>query len=175
MQDKRKRNRERAKPSQLFKSSLNELDSTSWTDPPKPRIIVNSNDDQLLRNSTTSNSDPRISSGQTSLLDSLPDFLSLSAAQIMLQATSITHDWMRLAADYMSHAVVEQVLVYGIQGPDQLQQAFAWGFDERSNAEEGSDDLQINAMFLGDDGAVDGWDEIREAHIRAVCMRNIQC
>lgn len=106
------------------------------------------------------------------LLDTLPDFMAVSAAQIMLQATQITDVWMRLAVGYMSHSFAEQVLVYRRSGPEILRQAFAWGFDANSGAEEGSDELQINAMFLGEDGVVGGWEDLREAHIRAVSTRS---
>lgn len=79
---------------------------------------------------------------------------------------------MRLAAGYMSHAFIEQVLLCGNSGLSPLLEAFAWGFDEFSNAVDGSDEENINVMFLGEDGTLEGWDDLREAHIRAVsaCM-----
>ena len=107
-------------------------------------------------------------SGKVSLLDTLPDFMSLSAAQSVLQDRPITDVWMRLAAGYMAHAALEQSLVHDVPLSNALREAFAWGFDEASTAEEGSDDWQINAMFLGDDDQIAGWSEIKDEHIRSV-------
>ena len=164
----REQNRKRAKTSQLYSSFPDDFDSAHSKDSQSPEIDVNSNEQP--QNGVASNSNPYVSRGPTSLLDTLPQFMGLSAAQIILRSTSITDVWMKLAVDYMSHAFAEQILVYGAQGLDNLRQAFAWGFDEKSDAEEGSDALQINALFLGDDGAVDGWDDLRKSHMRAVCM-----
>lgn len=110
----------------------------------------------------------------TTLLDTLPEFMALSASKAMLDARNITETWMRLAAGYMSHAYMEQVLACGNSGIAPLLEAFAWGFDEFSNAVDGSDKENINVMFLGEDGTLEGWDDLREAHIRAVsaCMRD---
>lgn len=111
---------------------------------------------------------------KTTLLDTLPEFMAISASMIMLDARSITETWMRLAAGYMSHAFMEQVLARGNVGLDPLLEAFAWGYDEFSNAADGSDEENINVMFLGGEGTLKGWEGLREAHIRAVssCMEN---
>lgn len=111
---------------------------------------------------------------KTTLLDTLPEFMALSALMTMLDARNITETWMRLAAGYMSHAFMEQVLACGNLGLGPLLEAFAWGFDEFSNAADGSDEENINVMFLGEDGTLEGWDALRDAHIRAVSswMRN---
>lgn len=111
---------------------------------------------------------------KTTLLDTLPEFMAISASMIMLDARNITETWMRLAAGYMSHAFMEQVLACGNVGLGPLLEAFAWGFDEFSNAADGSDEENINVMFLGEEGTLKGWDDLREAHIRAVSasMRN---
>lgn len=106
----------------------------------------------------------------TSLLDSLPSFMALSAVfQTTTNQTTITDTWMRLAAGFMAQAVIEQYLVYGSTGDDVLQEAFAWGFDAECTAEEGSDEWEINAMFWGEDQVVPRWEEIRNAHLQAVC------
>lgn len=111
---------------------------------------------------------------KTTLLDTLPEFMAISASMIMLDARNITETWMRLAAGYMSHSFMEQVLASGNVGLGPLLEAFAWGYDEFSNAADGSDEENINAMFLGREGTLNGWDDLREAHIRAVsaCMEN---
>lgn len=106
----------------------------------------------------------------TSLLDSLPPFMALSAVfQTTTNQTTITDTWMRLAAGFMAQAVVEQYLVYGSTSDEVLHEAFAWGFDAECTAEEGSDEWEINAMFWGEDQVVPRWEEIRNAHMQAVC------
>ena len=120
-----------------------------------------------ISSTTAPVSSPNINS-TTTLLDTLPEFMALSASKAMLDARNITETWMRLAAGYMSHAFMEQVLVCGNAGLGSLLEAFAWGFDEFSSAVDGSDEENINVMFLGEDGTLEGWDNLREAHIRAV-------
>lgn len=105
-----------------------------------------------------------------SLLDTIPPFMAVSAAQISMQEGTITETWMRLAAGYMAQAVAEQYLVYGSQRQQVLQEAFSWGFDPECRAEEGSDEFQINAMFWGVDAVVEGWDRIRDEHTQAVSL-----
>ena len=107
-----------------------------------------------------------------SLLDTLPLFMALSAAQMSMQEGTITDTWMRLAAGYMAQAVAEQYLVYGSQRQGTLQEAFSWGFDPECSAEEGTDEFQINAMFWGMDAVVDGWDRIRDEHVHAVSLKS---
>ena len=104
----------------------------------------------------------------TSLIDSLPSFMALSAAQSALQELPVSDVWMRLAAGFMAHAALEQSLVYQMELTDALEEAFAWRFDPGSIAEEGTDDWAINAMFFGEEGEVVGWSDIRNEHIRAV-------
>ena len=107
----------------------------------------------------------------TSLLDSLPSFMALSAVfQTTTNQTTITDTWMRLAAGFMAQAVIEQYLIYDSTGDEVLQKAFAWGFDAECTAEEGSDEWEINAMFWGEDQVVPRWEEIRDAHMQAVCL-----
>ena len=106
------------------------------------------------------------------LIDILPHFMALSAAQNAMQDTTITEIWMHLAAGFMAHAVIEQYLKHGESYPALLQEAFAWGFDADCSADEGSDEWQINIMFWGDDGAVIGWDRIRDEHLHIVCHWN---
>lgn len=103
-----------------------------------------------------------------SLLDTIPLFMAVSAAQISMQGGTITDTWMRLATGYMAQAVAEQYLVYGSQHQETIQEAFSWGFDPECSADEGTDDFQINAMFWGVDAVVDGWDKIRDEHAQAL-------
>ena len=115
-----------------------------------------------------------LSQPAVSLLDTIPLFMAVSAAQISMQGGTITDTWMRLAAGYMAQAVAEQYLVYSCQRQDILQEAFSWGFDPECSAEEGTDDFQINVMFWGIDAVVDGWDRIRNEHAQAVSL-NLIC
>ncbi|KAL6721100.1 hypothetical protein ACLMJK_000200 [Lecanora helva] len=103
-----------------------------------------------------------------SLLDTLPAFMALSAAQTAMQEGTITDVWMHLAAGYMVQAVVEQYLVFKSQRKEVLREAFAWGFDADCDAAEGSDEWQINAMFFGESEIVSGWDRIRDEHMHAL-------
>ena len=111
---------------------------------------------------------PYQKSSPLSMLDTLPSFMALSAAQSALQALPVSDVWMRLAAGYMAHAALEQNLLHGVHLTDALNEAFAWRFDPESSAEEGSDEWAINTMFFGEDGEVDGWSDIRDEHICAV-------
>lgn len=115
------------------------------------------------------------SSQTISLLDTLPGFMALSAAQIAMQEGTITDVWMHLAAGYMVQAVAEQYLVFGCKRQEVLQEAFAWGFDSDCSAEEGSDEWHINAMFFGEDEVVNGWDQTRDEHMHAVGSINAPC
>ena len=102
-----------------------------------------------------------------SLMDTLPHFMTLSAAhKNMAEETTITNVWMMLAAGYMAHAAMEQYLLYGSERPDVLREAFAWGYESDCRAEDGSDEWLVNAMFCGEDEAVPEWDKTRDQHWR---------
>lgn len=116
-----------------------------------------------IANAQTQQASPPIS-----LLDTLPDFMALSAAQTVIQGVTITDVWMKLAAGYMVQAAAEQYLVYRSKRPEVLQEAFAWGFDAECDARDGSDEWLINAMFFGENEVVNGWDGIRDEHMQAV-------
>lgn len=104
-----------------------------------------------------------------SLLDTLTEFMALSAAQAaMIRSSTITKAWMSLAARYMTQSVLEQYLIYGEQGSEPLLEAFAWGFIAGLRANASSNEGRINAMFWGEDGEVEEWQDLRDRHIRAV-------
>ena len=152
--------------------SLDLLDLTEYLAPPD---IMRMKEEQLSRDVTpqghTSN-DYDHSAPSISLLDTIPFFMALSAAQNAMQPTTITDIWMRLAAGYMVQAVAEQYLVFRSQRQEVPQEAFAWGFDPLCGAEEGSDAWYINAMFWDEDETVAcSWEEIRNEHMQAVCRR----
>ncbi|MCJ1246535.1 hypothetical protein MMC30_003743 [Trapelia coarctata] len=105
-----------------------------------------------------------------SILDTLPLFMNLCAAQTALHGNNVTERWMRLAACYMASAALEQYLVHGASGLYPMLEAFAYGFDASSTAEAGSEELAVTNMFWGGEDAreVDGWREIRGEHLAAL-------
>lgn len=103
----------------------------------------------------------------TSLQETLPLFLTLSAAQNSLQQSTITELWMRLAAGYMAQAYAEQVLVYNNDRPTLLAETFWWRYQADCSAEEGSDEWQINKMFDADENVIRLWEDIKEEHMQA--------
>ena len=108
-----------------------------------------------------------------SLIDTLPMFMALSAAQnATVNDAKITKVWMLLAAGYMAQAAMEQYINYDNHQVDVLREAFAWGFDPECVAEPESDEWRINAMFWGDDEVIPEWDAVRDDHIQAVCIMN---
>lgn len=102
------------------------------------------------------------------LLETLPLFLALSAAQNALQDSTITELWMRLAAGYMAQAFAAEFLVHGNNHQGLLEDTFQWGFDPDCDAEEGSDAWLINDMFDADYGVLSLWEDIKNEHMRAV-------
>lgn len=119
----------------------------------------------------------KVSLPLVSLLDTIPSFMALSAAENTMQQSKITDKWMRLAARYMMQAVVEQYLTYGVQSDEVLKEAFAWGFDPEAVAKEWSDEWIVNAMFLDDETEFESWHEIRDEHMQAVShkSRDVHC
>lgn len=105
-----------------------------------------------------------------SLLDTLPLFMAVSAAQKVLQGNGVTDLWMKLAARYMSQAVLEQYLVYGAKSCKVVEEAFAYGFSLHPMLDADSDALIIANMFWEGEheGEVMGWKEIRNEHLLAV-------
>lgn len=104
-----------------------------------------------------------------SLLDTLTRFMALSAAQAaMTNSGTITTAWMLLAAQYMTQSALEQYLAYGERGAEPLLEAFSWGFDAFLVADTSSDEGRTNAMFWDTSGEVEGWEDIRDRHMRAV-------
>ena len=104
-----------------------------------------------------------------SLLDTLTGFMALYGAHVaMISSKKITKGLMSLAARYMTQSVLEQYLIYGKQGSEPLLEAFAWGFDAVLVAHMGSDEWRTNAMFCDEDGEVEGWEDLRNAYMRAV-------
>ncbi|KAL9123215.1 MAG: hypothetical protein Q9187_000232 [Circinaria calcarea] len=110
------------------------------------------------------------STASLSLLDTLPLFMAVSAAQKALQGNNVTELWMKLAARYMSQAVLEQYLIYGAKDSKVVEEAFAYGFSSHLMADADSDALIIADMFWEGEheGEVVGWQEIRNEHLLAL-------
>ena len=105
-----------------------------------------------------------------SLIDTLPSFMALSAAQSVLQKQPVSVLWMRLAAGYMAHAALEQSLLRGVRLTEAVKEAFAWSYDPGLSAEQGTDEWAINAMFCDqeEEAEVLGWNDVKYEHIRTV-------
>ena len=170
LQSLRNRHHHHAAASPLYNSFIESLSTLDISAPQSiAKSLSNSYDDTPTKLSANENGMPNV----LTLLDTIPFFMALSAAQIMLQArdTRITEVWMKLAAGYMAHATIEQYLQYGAEGDWVFRQAFAWGFDPDLIAEEGSDEFQVNAMFMDEDGgSIPKWEIIRKDHMLAVRM-----
>lgn len=169
LQRMREQHYQQARASPMYKNLPQNLNVGRLTGPPTPSKLKTIANDEQLSNVIQAPDESKKKLDSPSLLDSLPEFMALCAAvHVILQGTQVTDVWMNLAADYMAQAVIEQFLVYGEQGTCVLRQAFSYGFDSESVAEEASDEFLINALFFDDDKQVEGWDMIREEHIRAV-------
>ena len=72
-----------------------------------------------------------------SLLDLLPFFISTSAARANLGSEAeefvVQPRWMELAAEWMLQAVLEQYRIFGAEGTDVIEEAFAWGYSGAVN------------------------------------------
>ena len=106
------------------------------------------------------------------LIDTLPFFMALSAAQSAMQNNPVSDVWMDLASRYMAHAAVEVSLSGRMRLMDAVKEAFSWGFDPECCAAQGSDEWAINYMFIGQDGEVAGWREQVNERIRTVSRLN---
>ncbi|KAI9707266.1 MAG: hypothetical protein M1836_000226 [Candelina mexicana] len=98
--------------------------------------------------------------------------MALSAT--VAPTASITPAWMATAGELMLQASLEQYIIYGVQGPGALTEAFAWGYDALENVAEGEQG-SINAMFWDESGEenlvageVEAWTSLREDHMRAL-------
>ncbi|KAL8944822.1 MAG: hypothetical protein Q9216_000244 [Gyalolechia sp. 2 TL-2023] len=112
--------------------------------------------------------DPVIQPDQVHLRDTLPLFLALSAAQNLLQESTITELWMRLAAGYMAHTYAEQVLSLHDTRSGLLEEIFQWSFDPARTIAEGSDEWIINEMFEADANSTRLWEDIKSEHMCAL-------
>ena len=100
-----------------------------------------------------------------SLLDTLPSFMALSAAQNAGQESNVTVTWMQLAGLYMAQAAIDDGLKHGRIRADVIDQAFGrWTFNPDLEVDDTTDEWQVNAMFWADDELLPGWEEIKRKH-----------
>lgn len=103
-----------------------------------------------------------------STLDLLPLFVKVSAASSSIHGSNLTERWMRLACEFMLQACLEQYLVYGANGSEVLDEAFAWGYQDGEGAQGDTVPSEVNDMFEDDTFAseVEGWTALKDEYLR---------
>ncbi|KAK1046769.1 hypothetical protein LTS16_005484 [Friedmanniomyces endolithicus] len=108
------------------------------------------------------------------LLDLLPLFVQVSAARnAMMDPSGLTGAWMRMAAELMLQAVLEQYLVYGVRGTEVIEEAFAWGLlaaDGQRMEVDGEEVDEVNDMFTDAvyETEVEGWADVKKAYLAEI-------
>ena len=110
-----------------------------------------------------------------SLLDVLPLFIQVSAARNAMSSSNLTDRWMQLACEFMIQACLEQYLVFGANGSDTMDEAFAWGYeaneDDKMDIPNGktwdAKEDEINEMFEDEVYAaeVEGWSSTKTSYL----------
>jgi hypothetical protein len=110
-------------------------------------------------------------SASLALLDILPLFMSVIAARNELANSNLTLGLMDLSARFMLQACLEQYLIFGEDGSDAIDEAFAWGYKRPRGADEpggqGVEDETIS-MFQAEDGIQEElphWRDLRAEYI----------
>ncbi|KAK0928554.1 hypothetical protein LTR29_017377 [Friedmanniomyces endolithicus] len=104
-------------------------------------------------------------------LDLLPLFVQVSAARnAMMDPSGLTDAWMRMAAEFMLQAVLEQYLVFGSRGAEVIEEAFAWGLraaDGQRMEVDGEEVDEVNDMFTDAvyETEVEEWADIKKAYL----------
>ena len=108
-----------------------------------------------------------------SLLDLLPSFISLSASRAHLGPEAeefvVQPRWMRLAAEWMLQAVLEQYRIFGAEGPGLVEESFAWGYGYGG---EGGSGVNSNTEEDGD-AEEHNFDEEEEGLMSAIFARDV--
>jgi hypothetical protein len=85
------------------------------------------------------------------LLDILPLFMSVIAARNELANSNLSLGLMDLAARFMLQACLEQYLIFGFDGSDAIDEAFAWGYKRPHAATESEDQVDsVNSQGVED-------------------------
>ncbi|KAK1067887.1 hypothetical protein LTR33_011257 [Friedmanniomyces endolithicus] len=104
------------------------------------------------------------------LLDLLPLFVQVSAARnAMMDPSGLTGAWMRMAAEFMLQAALEQYLVFGARGTEVIEDAFAWGLraaDGQRMEADGEEVDEVDDMFTDAvyETEVEGWADVKKAY-----------
>jgi len=119
-------------------------------------------------------------SASLALLDILPLFMTVIAARNEIANSNLRWGMMDLAARFMLQACLEQYLVFGSDGSDAIDEAFAWGYKRpqatEGQADQGSADSdsaedvsnETIRMFQAEDGLseeVPGWKDLKAKYI----------
>ncbi|KAK0334198.1 hypothetical protein LTR91_001210 [Friedmanniomyces endolithicus] len=105
------------------------------------------------------------------LLDLLPLFVQVSAARnAMMDPSGLTGAWMRMAAEFMLQAALEQYLVFGARGTEVIEDAFAWGLraaDGQRMEADGEEVDEVDDMFTDAvyETEVEGWADVKKAYL----------
>lgn len=85
------------------------------------------------------------------LLDILPLFMSVIAVRNELANSNLSLGLMDLAARFMLQACLEQYLIFGVDGSDAIDEAFAWGYKHPHAVTESEDQVDsINSQGVED-------------------------
>ena len=83
-----------------------------------------------------------------SLLDLLPDFMSISANSIIRnQVQAYVGPWVELAAELCVVAALEQYILFGVEDDRPRREAFAWGYIDEAKSNSDTDSRAVNDMF----------------------------
>ena len=106
-----------------------------------------------------------------SLLDLLPFFLVVSAE---FGDHNVNEEWMKLAAEWMLQASLEQYLVYGAKGEERATEAFAWGMLKNCEGIH-SEDVRVNMLFTDSETGkeIRGWSDLLGRFALEVSLRHL--
>ena len=119
-------------------------------------------------------------SASLALLDVLPIFMSVIAARNEIANSNLKPGLMDLLARFMLQACLEQYLIFGVDGSDAIDEAFAWGYKRPQTASDPEDQASVNSqdmedvseetirMFQAEDGLAEeipGWRDLKAKYI----------
>jgi hypothetical protein len=89
-------------------------------------------------------------SASLALLDILPLFMKVIAARNELANSNLSLGLMDLAARFMLQACLEQYLIFGADGSDAVDEAFAWGYKRPQGADEPGEQGSVGSQGMED-------------------------
>lgn len=120
------------------------------------------------------------------LLDVLPLFMQVSAAQNAMCGSNVTEFWMRLTGEFMLQACLEQYLICGANGTDAIDEAFAWGYGDTSErmagtassstVTKGKDEAELDTMFEDEvyETEIDGWTDVKKSFLHQLLPPSVR-